>query len=264
MRDNNPYLDSERHRLRVKQLRANARAMAQFEQEDAVHAATAAAFGITPEELTARLCKIQNRRDKDLEVDEQAQRDFAGRFMPKGARLPDAQAVANALTEAHADGRPVVRQYRPGRGRRERLAVPDVRAPIRRGLDGAAGVRQRVAAPTGPQPPPAASKSWRSFQSPVLLHARALHRACSFSFDSLVKALRCPDDQSVRIAALSRHVEDTPWLPRPPAATSPVALSSWPDTTARTVGPCLSSPGCSASVVTRSPRRLTSGHTATW
>ena len=105
--DNNPYLASERAKLRRKLQRDNARALAHFELQDAMYASEAAAFGRTPEEHAAHMRKVQERRDKEREGDEQAQRDFAGRFMPKGARLPDAQAVANALTEAHAGGPPV-------------------------------------------------------------------------------------------------------------------------------------------------------------
>ena len=105
--DNNPYLASERAKLRRKLQRDSARALAHFELQDAMYASEAAAFGRTPEEHAAHMRKVQERRDKKKEGDAQIQREFAARFMPKGARLPSPQAVANALTEAHAGGRPV-------------------------------------------------------------------------------------------------------------------------------------------------------------
>ncbi len=103
----NPYLDSERHRLHVRTLRAEARDVARAEQEARLKAQSDAALIAAPEHVKARLGELSARRGQAHEADEQAQREFAARFMRAGAHLPDAQAVANALTEAHAGGPPV-------------------------------------------------------------------------------------------------------------------------------------------------------------
>ena len=104
----NPFLASERLRLSTRRLKEAARAEALREEEareaESARRAVNAASGLTPEEWTAHQRAVSERRELERDAAEQAQREFAGRFMRKGARLPDAQAVVNALTEAHAGG----------------------------------------------------------------------------------------------------------------------------------------------------------------
>ena len=111
----NPYLGIERHRLSNRRLKEAARAEALREEEaraaEEARRFLAARSGLTPEEWDARELELRERererRELERDAAAQKQREFAGRFMPKGARLPDAQAVVNALTEAHAGGPPV-------------------------------------------------------------------------------------------------------------------------------------------------------------